>query len=578
MDTKATYFKPNIDINLENQPILVFCGAAHEIMQKFFERYHYYLPGNSILLINNPGFLNQQYLQYDISNISVISADVIRQRQFDILLGTLLGVECLSTEDKKIKILFEFFPEICNSLNHNGVALFLVSPDLFNSKIGKYLLSKLNNKGIFIHALFNTPIYMLGEHSNPLVVAMFRNEPQQLFVADLVEINQALEVVDNFFSLKGGETIFDGIFLKPENFSGMLQLKISIQIKKLDTQYKNYTFKNLEDFIVEINNKQSINNYDEQVNCVYIPKTSRSPVITSSSKVQFKESEILEQIYGKNTIQKSHEEYFQVVLNDCINNEYLRAYLNSNLGKLVLDACYPETGGRVKTIELLKKAKIALPPLSEQMIIVKSQNTLEKLSEKIQELSSELAINPQKSSSIQNQMEDMLEVISGLNDEQLIKKLIREGESKRAEFKSTLSLDLKTRRSSRDLETSSLKTIIGFLNSEGGILLIGIADHGEITGVEEEIDTFYKNVDKFLLHWKDLLKSRIGEELYSFIDYRFVKADDKKILLVECKPSTKPCFLDSKDFYVRTNPATDKLEGPQLIEYLKTRFPTIEKS
>jgi len=37
-------------------------------------------------------------------------------------------------------------------------------------------------------------------------------------------------------------------------------------------------------------------------------------------------------------------------------------------------------------------------------------------------------------------------------------------------------------------------------------------------------------------------------------------------------PSTIPCYLDGVDFYVRTNPATDKLVGPKLVEYVKQRF------
>ena len=44
-------------------------------------------------------------------------------------------------------------------------------------------------------------------------------------------------------------------------------------------------------------------------------------------------------------------------------------------------------------------------------------------------------------------------------------------------------------------------------------------------------------------------------------------------MIVECKKSTKGCFLDKKDFYVRTNPATDKLEGLKLVEYIKNHFP-----
>ena len=81
-----------------------------------------------------------------------------------------------------------------------------------------------------------------------------------------------------------------------------------------------------------------------------------------------------------------------------------------------------------------------------------------------------------------------------------------------------------------------------------------------------------KNLDNFLKHVKNNLKSRIGEAFYPFIDYHISETDGRKVLFVDCKASESPCFLDANDFYVRTNPATDKLEGPKFLEYVKHRF------
>ena len=103
-------------------------------------------------------------------------------------------------------------------------------------------------------------------------------------------------------------------------------------------------------------------------------------------------------------------------------------------------------------------------------------------------------------------------------------------------------------------------------------MLIGVSDDCQIPGVDAEIGKFHKNLDKFLLHWKNLMKVRIGEEYYPFIEYRVIKVDVKHVLLVECESSPTPCYLDRTDFYVRTNPATDKLEGPKLVEYVRNHF------
>lgn len=156
-----------------------------------------------------------------------------------------------------------------------------------------------------------------------------------------------------------------------------------------------------------------------------------------------------------------------------------------------------------------------------------------------------------------------------------IETLVKQGESDKLEFKETLSLDIKKQTKERYMELSALKTIAGFLNSRGGILLVGVSDDLKLPGMGREIDKLHKgNEDDFLKHFKNILKRSIGEDFYPFIEYQMLKIKDVFILQVHCQQSTRPCFLDGKDFYVRTNPATDKLEGPKLVKYVQSRFET----
>ncbi len=150
--------------------------------------------------------------------------------------------------------------------------------------------------------------------------------------------------------------------------------------------------------------------------------------------------------------------------------------------------------------------------------------------------------------------------------------LIPNGESKTLEFKETFALDVKKGTKEKYIEKSALKTIVAFLNSEGGDLLIGVTDDGVISGVEEEVDKFYKNNDKYLLNFKNLLKAKIGEGFYPLIDYLVVTVDGKSVLHVSCSASTTPCFFEGKEFFVRSGPSTDSLEGKQQHEYIKERF------
>ena len=51
-----------------------------------------------------------------------------------------------------------------------------------------------------------------------------------------------------------------------------------------------------------------------------------------------------------------------------------------------------------------------------------------------------------------------------------------------------------------------------------------------------------------------------------------VRVGASTVLTVKCKESKSPCYLDNSDFYVRTNPATDKLDGPKLVQYVRNHF------
>jgi type I restriction enzyme R subunit len=150
--------------------------------------------------------------------------------------------------------------------------------------------------------------------------------------------------------------------------------------------------------------------------------------------------------------------------------------------------------------------------------------------------------------------------------------LVPVGESKTLEFKETFAMDIKSGNKEKYLETAALKTVAAFLNSDGGDLLVGVDDDGNVTGVNNELEKFYKKEDKYLLSFKNQVKSKIGEAFYPLVDYQLVNIDGQFVLHVSCRSSTTPCFIDDKDFYVRSGPSTDNLEGKAQHDYIKARF------
>ena len=96
--------------------------------------------------------------------------------------------------------------------------------------------------------------------------------------------------------------------------------------------------------------------------------------------------------------------------------------------------------------------------------------------------------------------------------------LIKQGESKTLEFKSTLRWNLKEdRKDDRHVTHAALKTIAAFLNTEGGDLLLGVADDGAVVGIERDrLD----NDDKFMLHLAQVVRNGLGARAGTCIDPR----------------------------------------------------------
>ncbi len=157
------------------------------------------------------------------------------------------------------------------------------------------------------------------------------------------------------------------------------------------------------------------------------------------------------------------------------------------------------------------------------------------------------------------------------DSEEQIKDLIRTGENDVLEFKSTLRWNLKADRADKNIELACLKTIVAFMNTEGGTLLVGVTDEGTIAGIEADN---FPNEDKFLLHFNNLVKEHIGLEFSDFISFGIKHIDGKAILVVDCTRASDPVFLRhgaDEELYIRVGPGSRKLPASKILEYARTR-------
>ena len=155
--------------------------------------------------------------------------------------------------------------------------------------------------------------------------------------------------------------------------------------------------------------------------------------------------------------------------------------------------------------------------------------------------------------------------------------IVRQGEGPYLEFKSSLRWDLVETRINRALEGVVLKTLVGFLNSPiGGTLLIGVADNGEILGLENDYQTLKKpGQDGFEQAVMTLISSNLGADLRSFVHVLFHVIDNKDVCRLIISPSGRPVFLDqgnSPKFFVRTGGGTRDLNIKEALDYISGRW------
>lgn len=517
-------------------------------------------PNDSLnLKLTTPLLFNFQFhSELEIDNLNFDFNTIANK--YDLIIGDIpFGMERVQLSDTELFSVNRNWKIINDSLgllSSNGNALFLVEPTIWFSALGKRFLSVLENDGIYINAIFKTPDRLLLPFSafQPVAVVFSRAKQGDLFIGEISDNNEQL--LKNYFSSASSDKLVSGIILPKVEFESFNKFEIEMEIKSLKTQYKDYDTYQLKDVVKSIN--VTVENHVEVDNALYIPKTfiDREESTHLSTELS--------------SITRKHLNLFQVVLNkDIVINDFLKLFYQSEIGRLILKSLSNRSDFVSIRKQDLENSYVVIPKIAEQILLIKTDSKLAELQETILTLKNELSLNPKNAHVILDKFESIQAPLRQLSEEDLILSLIRKGENKTIEFKETFFKNVRTGQKDQEIQKASLKNIVGFLNSDGGNLLVGVADDGSLNGIE---DDFFVSLDKYKLNFKNALHSKIGAEYYPLIDFEIFNINGKLILKVECKPSSEPCFYDESEFYVRTNPATDKLEGKKQHEYIRERF------
>ena len=156
--------------------------------------------------------------------------------------------------------------------------------------------------------------------------------------------------------------------------------------------------------------------------------------------------------------------------------------------------------------------------------------------------------------------------------------LIAAGESNVIEFKSTLSCDISTLKVADYISKQCLKTIAAFINSDGGTLIIGVEDNGNVIGLKHDycfLGSKRDLRDVFENKLRDMISSNLGK-MYASSEYtkiRFEVTNSLDVCIVDVNKSREPVFISpNKELYIRTGNSSRQLNMEEFYGWVVRRM------
>lgn len=129
------------------------------------------------------------------------------------------------------------------------------------------------------------------------------------------------------------------------------------------------------------------------------------------------------------------------------------------------------------------------------------------------------------------------------------------------------------------IKHSALKSLAAFANTMGGVLLLGVADNGSISGLEKDyLKLKQKDRDGFGKRLDDDIKNYLGDSFSALLNKKYVRFKEGDILVIEVNKSVEVIYLlktekgeSCEDVFIRRLSSTVLLEGKELGSYYSNR-------
>jgi serine/threonine protein kinase len=116
-------------------------------------------------------------------------------------------------------------------------------------------------------------------------------------------------------------------------------------------------------------------------------------------------------------------------------------------------------------------------------------------------------------------------------------------------------------------------TVAGFLNAQGGTLLVGVRDDGTIAGIETDLESMNPKrpdqlpLDMWEMYLRNALKQQLGSTASARVSVSFRAEPQGTVAIIQCDRGSTGTWIRDSDFYVRAGNSTPKLTPREAAAY-----------
>lgn len=175
----------------------------------------------------------------------------------------------------------------------------------------------------------------------------------------------------------------------------------------------------------------------------------------------------------------------------------------------------------------------------------------------------------------QQSKDDTLAAFYALTPDHEIATLIARDESEKLEIKSGAFINPFTNKPDENMKKKVAEAVAALMNSNGGVLLIGMSDDKKILGIEHEFaaaNPAKADWDGYQLALIDVLQTRLSIPHPShYITIAQLQVSGLLVCRIDVQQTPEPVYVEKK-LHIREVNRTRELQGPDLVHYIHSHW------